>query len=372
MNYIKTIKKYNNTFIQNRNKFVKNKEYLTIIIYFIILFIIDRSGTVMELYGQNIVRRFINMYKRLDPLNYEKRLKPYCVKYDKMLDKNDVQRLQTIKIPEKYDVGFFSRKNTITHQFNNYSPEEKEIIRDIREKIKQKYEEKIGKKLYSLGANNGTIYQYKGNKSQHLWHVDPRNLSEIYNIIICIKRVGKISPLQCKNIEGEEYSIHFEEGDAALFNGGTTVHQVPPSDDPNSERTVLSLAFTSKEEFSKDPNMTNNLCSYLEGGSNYLNIIKIILIIFVINFILTYISGINKLSYTFLVTFFIITLLLVKYIPYYFDIGLGTGRASSIYYNVILLIFFMIMTISVKGGIVFLSYFLLSDLLFPRKWVEFD
>ncbi len=327
----------------------------------------------MNLYGQNIVRRLINMYRRLDPLNYAKKLKPYCVKSEKMLDKSDVERLQSIKIPEKYDIGFFSRKNTITHQCcTNYSENEKEIIKDISEKLRQKYEEKIGKKLYYLESNKATIYQYKGNKSQHLWHVDPQNLSEIYNIIVCVKKVGKISPLQCKNIEGEEYSINFEEGDAALFNGGTTVHQVPPNGDATSERTVLSIAFTSSEKISKNKNMSNNLCTYLEGGNNYVNLIKIILLIFILNFILTYISGINNLSYKFLITFFVIILLIAKYIPYYFNIGLGTGRASSIYYNLMLLLFFVLFTISTKGAIVFFSYFLLSDVFFSRKWVEYD
>lgn len=108
------------------------------------------------------------------------------------------------------------------------------------------------------------------------------------------------------------------------------------------------------------------------GGTNYINVIKIILTIFLINFILTYISGINRLPYNFILVFFVITLLIAKYIPYYFDIGLGTGRASSIYYNFIILIGFMLATISIKGAMIFFSYFLISDVFFLRKWVEYD
>ena len=67
------------TFYKNRNKMLKNREYLSIIIYFISLFTLDYSG-MMDLYGQNILRRIINMRKRIDPLNYEKRLKPFCKK----------------------------------------------------------------------------------------------------------------------------------------------------------------------------------------------------------------------------------------------------------------------------------------------------
>ncbi len=372
MNSVKNIEKLLQKFVNNRNKFLKGKEYLSIVIYFIILFVIDYSGA-MNLYGQNIVRRIINMYRRLDPLNYEKKLKPFCVKSEKMLEKNDIEKLQSIKIPEKYDFGFFTRKNTKTHQCcKNYSQNESEIIKEISEKLRKKYEEKIGIKLYYLESNKATIYQYIGNKSQHLWHVDPQNLSEIYNIVVCIKRKGNISPLQCKNKEGEEYSINFDEGDAALFNGGTTVHQVPPSDDPDSERTVLSIAFTSSEKISKNKNMSNNMCTYLEGGNNYVNVIKIILLVFVLNFVLSYVSGINNLSYKFIISFFTILLLIAKYLPYYYDIGLGTGRASSIYHNLVLLLIFMLFTFSIKGGIIFFSYFLMSDVFFSRNWVEYD
>ena len=115
-------------FEKNRNKILKKNIYLSIIIYFILLFIIDYSG-ITDLYGQSIIRRSINMYRRTDPLNYKNRLKPYCEKYDKILEKEDIIKLQSIKIPESYDIGILTRKNTTTHQCcENYSEEEKEII----------------------------------------------------------------------------------------------------------------------------------------------------------------------------------------------------------------------------------------------------
>mgnify|MGYP001407298779 CR=1 FL=1 len=359
-------------FLKNRDKILENKQYLSILIYFILFFIMDYFG-IFDYYGQSIFRRSINMYRRTDPLNYQNKLKPFCQKYDKILDKNDIIKLQSIKIPETKDFSILTRKNTTTHQCcEKYSKNEIEIIENISEKIRQKYQNKINKKLYYLENNKATIYRYHGNKSHHLWHVDPQNISEIYNIIICIKKKGNISPLQCKNKAGNEYSIHFEEGDGALFTGGTTIHQVPPNDDPNSERTVLSIAFTSDKKISKNKNMSNNLCTYTEGGNNYINIIKIFLSGFLINYILTKISGINHLSYSFILVFYIINLLIAKYIPYYFDIGLGTARSSSIYNNLIILLIFIIASISIKGAMIFSSYFLISDVFFSRKWVEYN
>ena len=361
-----------NKFEKNRDKILKNKKYLSILIFFILFFIIDYSG-IINIYGQSMIRRAINMYRRTDPINYEKKLKPFCEKYDKMLDKNDIVKLQSIKIPDSADISILTRKNTITHQCcDGYSDNEIKIIEEVTEKIRKNYENKINKKLYYNKSTIATIYRYKGNKSQHLWHVDPFNVPEIYNIIICIKKKGDISPLQCKNNTGNEYSIHFEEGDAAIFNGGTTVHQVPPNNDPNSERTVLSLSFTSDKKMSEDENMKKNMCTYIEGGNNYLNIFKIIITIFLINLILTYISGINSLSYNFIIVFFIINLIIAKYIPYHFNIGFGTGRPSSFYHNIIILIGFILSTISIKGSIIFFSYFLISDVFFLRNWVEYD
>ncbi|VVU95451.1 hypothetical protein CPAV1605_1202 [seawater metagenome] len=360
-----------NEFQKNRDIILNNKVYMSIVIYLVILFIIDYSGCI-NLYGQNIIRRCINMYRRLDPLNYKNKLKPFCKKYDKILDENDIIQLQSIKIPEIQDIGTKTRKNTTTHECcKQYSKTDIKIIKGITEKIRQKYEKKIQKKLYYIKTREATIYRYYGNNSHHLWHVDPQNLTEIYNIIICIQKKGKISPLQCKDKEGAAYSIHFEEGDAALFNGGTTVHQVPPNDDPNSERTVLSLAFTSDKKLSQK-NDSKNMCVYIEGGNNYVNIFKIVVLVFSLNWILTKISGTNRLSYKYIFVFLIINLLISKYIPSNCDIGLGTGRASSISHNFVILFGFIATTISIKGGMLLFSYFLISDVFFSRKWVAYN
>jgi hypothetical protein len=310
------------------------------------------------------------MYRRTDSLTYFKKLKPFCEPVKKMINSVDIKRLQSIKIPDTRDMHAFTRTNTTTHQCcESFSESEQQIITDISEKIRRKYENEIGQKLYYMSTNKATIYVYHGNNAKHLWHVDPQNLSEIHNIIVCFKKIGAISPLQCKDEQGEVKSIHFEEGDAAIFNGGTTVHQVPPNEDENSERTVLSIAFTTNP----DPAYkANNMCTYVEGGNNYKNIIKIFIAIFTINFILSQISGVNKLSYTTLFYFFIGVIILVKYIPLYFDTGLGTGRSSSIRHNVILLLMFILATFSIKGAILFFSYFALSDVFFSRSWVEYD
>jgi hypothetical protein len=358
--------------IKQRDMFNKDKEYLVAFVYFLLLFILDYSG-VMELYGQNFFRRMINMYRRRDSLTYYKKLKPFCEPVKKMLNKEDVKKLQSIKIPERHDLSILSRQNTTTHQCcEKFNENEQKIITEISEKVRQSYEKEIGKKLYYMATNKATIYVYHGKNSQHLWHVDPQNLSEIYNVIICFKKVGEISPLQCKNESNDIKSINFEEGDAAIFNGGTTVHQVPPNTDDNSERTVLSIAFTSDTKINNDEKYSNNMCTYAEGGNNYYNIFKLAITVFIINFIISHISGVNVLSYKFLIIFLLFVLIIVKYVPLYIDIGLGTGRSSSISKNLLLLLLIMILTFSTKGAILFFSYFALSDVFFLRSWVEYD
>jgi len=117
--------------------------------------------------------------------------------------------------------------------------------------------------------------------------------------------------------------------------------------------------------------MSNNLCTHIQGGNNVFNIFKIVISIFFINLILTQISGINLVSYKFLTPFLIILLLLARFLPNKFNINLGTNRSSSILNNLFMLLCVMIVTISIKGAIVFFSYFLISDLFFPRKFVEY-
>lgn len=352
---------------------IYNKEYIAksgsiVLIYFLCLFIYDYLG-IMDLFGQNFVRRLINMYRRLDPLVYGSKLKPFCKPVKKILSKEDVEKLKSIKIHSKKDIAIFTRKNTTTYQCcQNYSENEIKIINEINQKVREIYEKEIGKKLYDI--NKPAIYAYKGGDAQHLWHVDPLNLSEIYNIVICFNKKGTISPLQCKDKDENVTTINFEEGDGAFFNGGTTVHQVPPSGDDNSERTVISLAYTTNKELSKKDN--RNMCVYLEGGGNYFNILKLILSIFLINFVASKISGVEKLDNSFLLYFIIGVLIIATYVPIYFKTGLGSGRSSSFIYNFVILVLILISTLSLKGGVMFFCYFILSDVFFPSSWVPYD
>ena len=84
---------------------------------------------------------------------------------------------------------------------------------------------------------------------------------------------------------------------------------------------------------------------------------KIFLYIALINHSLSFISGINLVSYKSLSVLFGVLLLLAKYIPKYYDTGRGTGRSSSIYHNLILLCFFIITTVSLKGLVFFQLFF---------------
>merc|ERR1711998_575662 len=120
-------------FIRYRNSLLANKYILSIFIYLTLLFVIDISG-ILNLYNQNIVRRVINMYRRLDFINFKKYLKPYSYKYKNILNKKDIEKLQKIKIPNKKDTSFFTRKATTSHQYPiNYSKNEIKIIDEIRE-----------------------------------------------------------------------------------------------------------------------------------------------------------------------------------------------------------------------------------------------
>tara|TARA_Y100001933_G_scaffold255919_1_gene299742 strand:- start:397 stop:1497 length:1101 start_codon:yes stop_codon:yes gene_type:complete len=358
-----------------KKNYINQKPLLVIPIFYILLFIIDYLG-IMNLFGENYMRRLINMCRRKDPLTYEKKLKPFCQKYEKMVSNDDIRKLQSIKLKDKLDIPWISRTNTTTIYYKDLSKHEKKYIDNVKEKIRKKYEKKIGKKLYDIKNNTTNIYVYRGKNSKHLWHVDPQNVNTIYNCILCIKREGEISPLQCKDKYKNVDSVHFQPGDCALFNGGTTIHQVPPNNDPHSKRIVLSLAFTSEKKLmlknKKKEFDGKNMCTYIGGGSQIFNILKLIFATFIITFILSKVSNVTLLSHTFLFGYILLIFILVKYVPLYFNTGIGSGRPSSIIHNFTILFAIILFTLNIKGGLLFVSYFLLTDQLFPSSWVAYD
>ena len=89
-----------------KKNYINQKPLLVIPIFYILLFIIDYLG-IMNLFGENYMRRLINMCRRKDPLTYEKKLKPFCQKYEKMVSNDDIRKLQSIKLKDKLDIPFF-------------------------------------------------------------------------------------------------------------------------------------------------------------------------------------------------------------------------------------------------------------------------
>tara|TARA_B100000902_G_scaffold194094_1_gene185420 strand:- start:1068 stop:2204 length:1137 start_codon:yes stop_codon:yes gene_type:complete len=356
-------------------KLINKNPFLAIPIFYTILFLIEKLKF-LDLYNEPYVRRLINMYRRRDPLTYEKRLNPFCQKYEKMIGDEHIKKLQSIKLHSDPDMPWISRTNTTTIYYKDFSEKEKKYVDEVKEIVRKRYEEKIGKKLYDIKNGTTNIYVYHGKNSKHLWHVDPQNVNTIYNCILCIKREGNISPLECKDKTKNVHAVHFQPGDAAIFNGGTTIHQVPPNDDPNSKRTVLSIAFTSEKKLvlkNKEGEFDGkNMCTYIEGGANVWNLFKMWFGVFFITLILSKISNVSLLSNKFLLGYMLLLFIIVKFLPLHFNTGLGTGRPSSIFHNIILSFLFMLTTLNPKGGLIFFSYFALSDQFFPSSWVAYD
>lgn len=310
----------------------------------------------------------MHMYKRRDYLSYKDRLKPYGVPLKGSLDEDDIAQLNAIKTKESKDTPWLSRMNTGTHMFSEMNEEEKRVMESTTEKIRLQVEKIIGEKVYNLPVNSNRIYSYHGNKSYHLWHVDPENVDTIYNVILGIDKKGDISPFQFKDKENKIHTVQTGPGDGILFRGGTTVHQVPPNTDPNSKRKVLALSFTTN----KDYNTKTSLCTHIKGGSNYQNVIKILLTISIASYICGFLSNIDSVSYKVLGGLVVSVLLICKYLPLYYDTGLGTGRATSILSNVVLLTVAIALSLSIKNGSMFFVYFALSEVFLPRKWVYYD
>lgn len=344
-----------------------HQSIFVVLIYFLLLFIVDMTR-ILDIYDENFIRRVIHMIRRRDYLTYEKILDPYCEKISNMIDESSVNDLKNIHINEKKDMFWFSRQNTTS--FYSFTQQDLSVIDRIELDILKKYEQIIGKKLYRIKSHQRKIYIYHGKNSKHLWHVDPNNVNSIYNAIVCFNKQGNISPFQYKDINGKIHSLHLEPSDVVLFNGGTTIHQVPPNNDPDSKRTVLSLAFTTDKVLAESN--VRNLCGYIEGGNNYMRLVMLFLTIFCLNFIISYVSRTDKIDYTFLILFVLITFIIAKYIPMFNIKTMGSGRPSSFYVNLIILLLFISCTFSLTGGSLMFSYFVLSEVFFPSIWVAYN
>jgi hypothetical protein len=340
------------------------KQLWYIFIYILLLLIIDLSQ-IQNLYGENFIRRCIHMFNRRDYISYQKFLDPYAIGFKNIISQTEIDYLNSIETNQAKDFPWFSRKNTGTNMYANMNDNEKIILDETTEEVRKKCEKLLNQKLYNLPENNNRFYSYYGNNSHHLWHVDPENKKSIYNVIICVKRVGEISPFQYKDINNVEHTIHLNEGDGIFFRGGTTIHQVPPNNDENSFRKVLALSFTTDPTY----NTKKSLCTFIEGGNKYINVLFLIAAMIIINYICSYIANVDKISYTLITFIVIVSLLLSRFMPIYFDIGLGTGRATSLFSNIQLYIIFIVLNFSLKRGALLLSYYILSDLLFPRSYV---
>ena len=340
---------------------------IIVIKYFILFLIIDYLG-IFNVYGTNVIRRAFHMLRRRDSDNYSKYLKPFAIYKQNFIEQSDINKLNKINIPKQKDMPWISRMNTSTYKYQDMTKTDRELVDNIILKIKNKYEKVLGKKLYNWKTNPSNFYVYYGKNSKHDWHVDPQNIDSIYNVILCIDRKGKISPFQYKNENKKTITYDTQPGDVILFRGGTTVHRVPPNNDPNSIRKVFSVSFSEKKD-GLDLYDGKNLCTYINGGNNYFNLFKICLLIFLLSYILSYISDVKKLNKNFLMIFIAIVLLIAKFQPKFIDLGIGTGRSSSFFYNIFLLIIMAILSLNLKRGIMFGLYFIISDLILPRKYV---
>lgn len=125
------------------------------------------------------------------------------------------------------------------------------------------------------------------------------------------------------------------------------------------------MSFTTDKQY----DTKKSLCTYLEGGSNYFNIVTLIIFVFLINYICGFLSNINNVDYTVIFPLLIICLFVSKYLIIQ---GFGTGRPTSFTYNFLILMSSIIWSLSIKRGILFFIYFALSEVFFPREWVYYD
>ena len=339
-----------------------------VVAFLVILLVIEVSG-ITDLESESVYRRLFHMYQRTSLISNRNYIKPFCTPVPQILTIDEVSLVKrTIMRSPKPDVSSITRRGTATRMFSEFSTLEQNMVVDIRNKVRERLERKVGFRLYPKSTALIRTYEYFGNKSFHDWHVDPNNKDNWFVVIICIDRTGRISKFEHIDAHGKVHTIDTQEGDGALFAGGTTMHRVPRNDDPASFRRVLTFAFLKTPV---DETHGVNICAWLKGGNDRGRVLLLIAGIYTMGYVSE--RGAKKyadgtITKTTSLSIALVTVLLSRFFP---DVGIGTGRNISFDIHAVSLMVMIMATTSVTRGSLLYSYFIGTDTFAPRKYVHY-
>ena len=342
-----------------------------IILYLFLNMLIENLG-LLNVTDQNVFRRLMHMFNRLSVVSNTNFIKPFCTSVKSLLAPEELERVRTMEslklLDADRDFAFFTRKNTSTIREFQMSTVDQETISNLIRSLIPRVEIAVGAPVYEFAPGTCAVYRYYGGEAKHDWHVDPYNVDTTINVIICIGRHGRISEFQHRDTNGVAIRHQTFEGDAIVFRGGVTIHRVAPSKDPSSIRTVLSIAYSTDPCFKK-PKM--DLCNYFNGGKNRCAIATTFVRLSLVASLTYRFSQVDKhISTKTSLTIAAIAAVIARVISL-LKLNIGTCRPVEIKQSIVILIFCILLSWSLKGGCLFFSYYILTDQLFDTNKMKY-
>ena len=377
INYRLVMKK--KSMLGNIQKFlnVKDSKLNQINLYFIIILILIDVTGVMNLWGENVYRRFLHHFQNS---NYNKNKKPWITFPDNTLNQDEIKFLLQAGSTEKNNC-FNKIRNTslgsnysskCSLYYDDFDRETQIELDKIGNRLRLDFEKIIGKKLY-LGTSNFRccILRYEGIDAKFDLHYDTEE-KNCYRCIYMFHKKGTEPPFCYFDENGKMIKKKLDVGKGLFFQGTRTYHGVEKSNDPHMHRYVVGW------QYSTDLNVkTKTLCSEMRSKKTG-SLIAMLLPYFILMNLLLYIIQTvspsirgSKSSISILVLVTLITLVVAMKLPNILPISIGTNLnttwSQSIYFLVLCLVSCII---SPWNGLILFNYILLTDMFLPASIVK--
>ena len=340
----------------------------------ILLVILVDIFNLNQLWRENYIRRVLHHLQR-SLYNQNKIPEIYL---NQKLEKKDIIFLENLKYKKKeklantkypflsdFVTGIYTKKPNIFYDDFDYNT--KKRLKNIGLSLIPKFEKLINKKLY-LDKNVCFILRYEGENAHFNWHYDNEHKS-CYRALFLIKKKGKIPDFMYKDINGKIQYIKYNLGEGILLKGKFTHHCVNKSNNKNTLRYVISFQYTT------NPNHYHkSICSELSNTTIF-QTIKILLPNVIIYWIITIIcllyfnQFVLKIDIQYLIILGIIFYIYLSKYSNKTPMGYGNKININLIFLLKFITFILLNIISPNEAIVIGFYILLTESIFPKKYL---
>ena len=347
--------------------------------YLCFLFVIDICG-LNRLWNERYSRRLLHHIQRGV---YNKKRIPLFFTNQKLTNSqleelNSIEEMETLISKGSLNTispflsnlfnGIYSPKSSLN--INDFNPKNQQTLLKIGNELIPSFEKLINKPLYLTNTNDKCfILRYIGANSKFNWHYDNEHNS-CFRAAFLFKKSGNIPDFLIRDINGDIVNIKYELGEGTFMKGKTTFHGVERSSDQNCKRYMILFQYTT------DPwHNFKSLCCIFQYPLNQIlgeissnAFVYLFLKIHCYMFFSDYSCNMDIFTLIFIGALFLaIFKSNQNNIPEY----IGTHVPISVYELSKYFILLLIHTFSAGESLLYLIYIVSTELLLPKRLVNY-